>query len=368
MATLISIIAFVLILGILVFVHELGHFAVAKWTGMRVDEFGIGFPPTIWKRKKGETLYKLNIIPFGGYVKIHGENAEDNDDDPRSFDHKSVWARLAVIVAGVTMNVIFAFVVLVIAFSVGFVSFSQDLTKVPGAQVKESQVVVVQALQGSPAEKAGLLGGDIIETFTDTQTGELKEVKTVEELVSYTKAEQAIGHLALTVAYNRDGEEKQTPLTLNAEGYPLGISTQPFSTVRIPFWEAPQAAIHEIGFIFSLTWDALRTFAHKLFFNAQLDPNVSGPVGIYQATSSATSAGVIPTIFLLVALSLNLALLNILPIPALDGGKFLFLLIELIFGKRVIKRHFEQALTFASFVILIGLIVILSVRDVVRLF
>jgi regulator of sigma E protease len=369
MHVILTLILFLLILGILIFVHELGHFMVAKWMGMRVDEFALGFPPRIWARKKGETTYALNIIPLGGYVKIHGESPDHEEDgEPNSFEKKSVWARIAVILAGVTMNVLFAFVILVIAFSVGFVSISQNLQAVPGAVVKHNEVYVADIQKDSPADKAGLKAGDKIKSFIDVTDNSVKTVSTVQELVDYTKAEQTAGHNLITVVFDRDGTAMSAPVTLAAEGPPLGVYIEPYSTVRVPVWQAPKVAVKEIGAIFAITWDALASFGRQLFGHAKLDPNVSGPVGIYQATGSAAQAGVVSVVFLVVALSLNLALLNVLPLPALDGGKFLFLLIEAIAGKRVVGKKFESIITFISFVFLIGLILILSVRDVIRLF
>ncbi len=364
---ILTLLAFLLILGILIFVHELGHFMVAKWVGMRVDEFAIGFPPRIWARKKGETTYAINAIPFGGYVKIHGESPENQDEDPRSFEKKSVWARMAVIVAGVTMNLLFAFVLLTVAFSVGFVSIGQDLQAVPGAVVKHTQVLVSDIQPGSGADKAGLKPGDLIENFVDA-SGSKTAITTVTQLVDFTKTAQQHGVTGTGILVNRDGKELTLQATIAPEGAPLGIYIQPYTVVRVPVWRAPAVAVKEMGIIVQVTWDALRGFASQLFEKAKLDPNVSGPVGIYQATGTATQAGGVATVFLIVALSINLALMNILPIPALDGGKLIFLIIEAIARKRVVGRRLESAITFAGFALLIGLILVLSVRDIIRLF
>ncbi len=368
LSTLITLIAFFLILGTLVFIHELGHFAVAKWTGMRVDEFALGFPPRIWGRKRGETMYAINAIPFGGYVKIHGEAPTSADKDPRSFNQAKIWARIAVIIAGVVMNALFAFIILTIAFSIGFGSYAQDLTKIPGAVVKHSDVVAIGILADSPAAAAHIEAGDIIKSFTDPKTGSVVAVQSTQDMVAYTKAEQTAGVTDLKITYTRDGVENTVPISIEQTGAPLGISIGASQLVRVPILQAPGAALKEMQFIVELTWDALKTFAHKLFYSAQLDNTVSGPVGIYQATGQATQAGWVPTIFLVVALSLNLALLNILPIPALDGGRLFFLLIELIFGKKAVNHRLEGAVTFAGFVIVMGLVAILSVRDIIHLF
>lgn len=364
---LISLIIFLVLLSLLVFIHELGHFMVAKWTGMRVDEFGIGFPPRLLKYRRGDTLYSLNAIPLGGYVKIHGENPEDKDEDPRSFQNRSVWARLLVIIAGVTMNLAFAYLVMVVAFSFGFVSIGQNLEEIPGASVKESQVLVAEVQPGSPGEKANLAPGDIIKTLKDSSGTEYK-ITTVDSLQEYNKAHQTKGQLEVQITYDRVGDIRKTQVTMNQTGPALGIGIQAFNTVRVPFWRAPAVAARECGYILQATWDALRGFANKLFIHAELDEKVSGPVGIYQATASATKQGLIPTIFLMVALSLNLALLNILPIPALDGGKLVFLFSEAVFRRRVVAERIENAISLVGISLLIVLILIVSVRDVIRLF
>lgn len=366
---LLTLVIFFLILGALIFVHELGHFLVAKWLGMRVDEFAIGFPPRIWSRRRGDTVYAINAVPFGGYVKIHGEQPENQDEDPNSFEKKSVWARMAVVLAGVTMNVLFAFVILTVAFSVGFVSISQNLTDIKGAVVRHSEVYIADVQKDSAAAVAGLEPGDQVQSFESPPDSPTKfAVNSVQDLVSYTKDAQTAGNYALGVNFVRDGQPMHATASLAHDGPPLGVYIQPYSVVRVPLWQAPVVAVKEIGAILTLTWDALANFGRLLVQQAKLDPTVSGPVGIYQATGAATQAGFIPTIFLVVALSLNLALLNILPIPALDGGKFLFLVVEAVARKRIVGRKLESAITFAGFVLLIGLILVLSVRDVIRLF
>lgn len=369
LAFLISLLVFAILLSFLVFIHELGHFAVAKWTGMRVDEFAIGFPPRIWSKKRGETTYAFNAIPFGGYVKIHGESPDEEgmgDDDPRSFDHKPVRARVAVILAGITMNVLFAFVALTLAFSVGFTSISQDLSTRSDTTVLRQEVLVSSVGVESPADKAGIKPGDVVLSLTP-EGGEATQPSSITELVAFTKDLQAQGNLSLAVSYDRAGVTNEAQVALNPTGPAMGITIQSLDTVKVPFWQAPGVAIKEMGAILGLTWDALAGFGKKLV-KAELDENVSGPIGIYQATATATQMGFSQVLFLAVVLSLNLALLNLLPIPALDGGKFVFLMVEGVFRKKVIHRKLEQGMTAVSFFLLIGLMVVLTGRDIFRLF
>ena len=365
---ILSLITFILVLGILVLVHEFGHFIVAKWSGMRVDEFAIGFPPYIIGIKKGETLYAINALPLGGYVRIHGENPEADaaDPDPRSFQSRSIWARIAVIVAGVFMNLLFAFVVLTIAFSVGFSSVAQDLTTVPGATVLHNRVIVLPE-KSSPADQAGLKEGDVVTAVTNLTTNEVKNISVAQDLQTEVKDLQAANQLNVKVDYTRDGAADSKTVALAATGPGLGVQLYQDALVRVPVWRAPGIAIKEVGFIANVTWQALKGFGTQLFGHGHLDQSVSGPIGIYQATASATHEGFAAVVFLMVALSINLALLNILPIPALDGGKLLFIILGAIFSRKVITNRLESIVTATGFSLVILLIIVLSVRDLTRL-
>lgn len=361
---LLSIIVFLLVLGVLVFVHELGHFMVAKWVGMRVDEFAIGFPPRLFAKKVGETTYAINALPLGGYVKIHGEGADSEILDPRSFGARPVFARIAVIVAGVIMNLLFAFTILCVAYSVGFPSGGLGFEKIPGAVVQESKVYVSGVLADSPAKKAGVKAGDQIVAFTNPQSGEKTVISSVEEMIEYTREKQNRGEVDLLVALDNSTEARTVPVQINASGPALGTKIQESLKVRVPVWRAPEASVKFIYYIGYATWDALKGFGQKLFVHGELDPAVSGPVGIYKVTDIATQQGVGAVTLLVVVLSINLALLNILPIPALDGGKLFFLLIELVFRKRVVSEKIEAGFTTLGFLLLIGLIAVISLRDI----
>ena len=357
---LLSIISFIAILAILVLIHELGHFAVAKLCGMRVDEFAFGFPPRLFGRQKGETMYAINAIPLGGYVKLHGEGSEVDDGDPRSFRNKPLLARIAVIIAGVVMNVLLAFTVLTVAFSVGFSSISQDLTQVPGHTVVKNDVYAAEILANSAADKAGLKAGDTLDMLNSTV------ITSDSQLQATTKALQTSGALDAQLTVIRSGKQLSTPVHLAATGPALGVGLEMQQIIRVPFYRAPLIAAKEVASIVGLTWDALKGFGSKLFVHGKLDPSVSGPIGIYKATASAAHTGIVATVFLLVALSLNLAIMNILPIPALDGGRLVFLVIEGIFRKRVIAEKVENVVNAAGFALIMGLIVVLSIRDVIH--
>ena len=296
---LLSLITFIIVLGVLVFIHELGHFSVAKWSGMRVDEFALGFPPRIFGFTKGETTYALNAIPLGGYVKIHGETLQAEYTDPRSFRNRPMLNRIAVMIAGVTMNLLLAIIVLTIAFSVGFNSISQDLATVPGAHVVRSQLLAANILPSSAAASSGIKPGDQIVGLGDTP------VKSAKELQALTKQHQATGQLSTDLRFLHEGKQIQKSVTLAAVGPALGLGLADDQSIRVPFYRAPGVALKETWAIISVTWDALRSFGAKLFVHGQLDKNVSGPVGIYQAAASAAHTGFSSVVFLLVALSLK---------------------------------------------------------------
>lgn len=334
---------------------------------MRVDEFSIGFPPRLYSFRRGDTLYSLNWIPIGGYVKIYGENAGDDAIGAGSFQSRPLFNRIAVMVAGVSMNLIFAFVVLTIAFSVGFTSAVQDAATLPGAHIKSTQIFVAQVLSGSAAEKGGLQANDQITQIKDVATNQTTAITTTSQLQTLTKKIQNQADRRVAVEYSRNNVAGEAETTLAASGPPLGIALASLSIVRFPVWRAAEVSLQEMQQIVVLTWQALKSFAVQLFGHAHLDPNISGPIGIYQATASAAKQGPVSVISLVAILSVNLALLNILPIPALDGGRLLFLVLELIFRRKLVTEHVESALSAAGMVFLLALIAIITIKDLIHI-
>jgi regulator of sigma E protease len=394
---------------------------------MRVDEFGIGFPPRLFRWKKGETVYCINLLPLGGYVKIHGENPEKLDElieetegelkpdqkailelqesrnakdekrveitaphdlktrkfkvvktniaanerisivdsDPRAFNNRPVLSRMAVLLAGVTMNFLFALIVLTIGYSVGFVSLTQPLEDVPGAVVTNARVLISGLTDVSAAQRAGLEPGDYITKLSNPVTSASTEATSVQQVRNWTKEQKDAGATDLLVTVDRDGTIKDYTLRMQgSDPSPLGVQISAVNRVRVPVWRAPGVALRETYGILGITWDALKGFGRTLVVKHQLDQSVSGPVGVYEASAAAAHQGMTSVILLAVVLSINLGLLNILPIPALDGGKLVFLFTELIFRRRVIAEKVENALTSLGFLVLIGLILVITVRDI----
>jgi len=353
---MLTILIFIIVLGVIVFVHEFGHFIAAKRAGVRVDEFGFGFPPRIFGVRRGETTYSVNLIPLGGFVKLHGEGGEGRDD-PRSFAAKPAWVRAIILLAGVGMNVVLAAFLLTIGFTFGVRQLTDGLP--PEAIVSGSEVRVLQVLPGAPAHEAGLKSGDAIISVGGVP---LTEAAGLRERVA-----ESDGDLSLVV---RRGTETITltvvPRELpEADGRAIGVLPGNVGTVRYPWYLAPVkgvvAAFTLLGLIAAAFWELLA----GLLTGRGLTADLSGPVGIAVVTGEATRLGIMYLLQFTALLSLNLAVLNAIPFPALDGGRFLFLVIEKLRG-RPLPKNAEAVVHQAGFAVLMLLVVAVTYRDLVR--
>lgn len=351
-----SIIVFILVLGLLIFIHELGHFIAAKRAGIKVEEFAFGFPPRIFAKKISGTVYAINAIPLGGYVKLYGEEGK-HVSDPRSFYAKPLGARFLVIIAGVFMSLIFGWFVFSIGYTIGLPVTATDPDKIPGA-VTYSEVVVAEAIEGSPAQEAEISRGDIILGANDRLF--LKP----EELSEFTKENAGT---QVTFLVKRYGLTKKIPITLSEdEETPLGVSILEAKKVKVPFWLAPIVAAKEVIALIVLICVAIAKFIASLFVAGKAtEEAVVGPVGIWFIFKAATKLGLAYVIQLTALISVNLAVLNILPFPALDGGRLVFWVIEAVRKKRVTPR-IEGVVHAIGFVLLIGLILLITFRDIIR--
>ena len=372
-----DILIFVAVLVALIVVHEFGHFVVAKLSGMRVDEFGIGYPPRAWGFKKGETEYTLNWLPFGGFVKIYGEDMEEKlpesvtttpeSEKSRAFSSRPRSLQALVLVAGIAMNLLFAYVLITATLLMGT---PRALAPEELATATEVSVAVAGILPESPAAKAGLLPGDYVqsasigvtqwsgtdvEMFTlfvtnDTQLAPIElQVLRGEEIVSL-EATPEVGVIA---------SDPTRPA--------LGVQLAVVGVVPVSLQNAPiEGAV--------LTWEVTKETAIALVkffggvftFTADL-AQVSGPIGIAGAVGSASSQGLSALITITALISINLALINILPIPALDGGRLLFVIIEAI-TKRPMKPVIANGINMVGFGFLILLMLVVSAHDVFKLF
>jgi len=352
-----SILIFILVLSVLIISHEFGHFFVAKKNGIKVEEFGFGIPPRIWRKKVGDTVYSINALPFGGFVRLHGEQEEDaKTDTSRSFLHKSKKVRAFVVTAGVIMNFILAIVVFGIVYS-----FS-------GVPKDTGKVKVVEIAAGSPAERAGLLVGDVITKVEGT------DVSDSDKFISLT-AQKSGNEVFYEVLRNIDGQPqilnvKMTPRQNPPEGQgPLGVTISTMELYYPPVFLRPFYGAY-YGFKDGIFWG--KTIVVGLWdmvagiFNGVAPQGVSGPVGIYAVTTEASKGGILMLLNFIGILSVNLAILNIFPFPALDGGRLLFIGIEAVTGKRV-SQKVEVAVNNIGFLVLMGLLLVITVGDVRRL-
>ncbi len=363
-----SILTFIVVLLVLVLVHELGHFAVAKWTGMRVDEFGFGFPPKLFGVRRGETEYTFNLFPVGGFVKIYGEDAllegeaTHKDATSRSFMAKSKWAQSAVLLAGITMNILFAWVLVTLAFGLGVKSAVSE------AEATDTAVLAItNVLPGGPAGDATLTAGAVI-----------REVKAgADSLTTLTPSAfsafiEAHSGVPVTIVYTMKGETRVVEITPKAgviEGSDrpaIGVALTLIDTVSRTFTEAVVDATVYVVTSFrdiavgigALLYDAVRLRADF--------SQVAGPVGIVGLVDEASSYGLTSLLLFTAFISINLAVINVLPFPALDGGRLLFVIIEAVKGTPI-KAQYVAILNTAGFFILILLMVLVTWNDVARL-
>lgn len=359
-----SIIFFIIILGVLIFLHEFSHFISAKRAKVKVEEFCIGFPPKIFKVRKGETIYSLGLFPFGGFVKIFGE--ESREEKPGSFFEKSVGTRARIISAGVIANFLLAFILFSIGFHFGLPQQIQG--KVPEG-AKEVGISIVGIAQNSPAEKAKIKIGDKIIKIRNPKLAIQKDIKEAEDVQNITR--KSLGQeLILTLKRgNKLLEKKVTPRENPPESEgPIGIAL--IKTGRVPYhW--PKAILKGARSIFSLagmTIKALFEITKGAILGKRVEEvELAGPIGIFPLFSQMIELGWIYVLQFTAILSLNLAILNIFPFPALDGGRLLFLLIEKI-RKAPLKIEIENLVNRIGFAILIILMIIITFRDIKRLF
>ena len=358
---ILTIIVFLIVLGILVIVHEFGHFIVAKKTGVKVEEFAVGFPPRIYSKKRGETQYSINAIPLGGYVKMLGEL--EHSKDKRAFENQRPITRFWISIAGVTMNIILAWVLLTIGFSIGMSPIVSDPASIPGKRLS-SEIILADVVKDSPADKAGIQAGDI--ALSATSDGVLTEFTGLSQFDQYNADHKS---KVVTYSLKRDQDIVTKTATLSSDSEAqLGVAIIEKADIRVPVYKAPYIALRETFRIAKLTLEFLWAFIAKLFTHGQFVEGVGGPVAIYTYTGLALKAGIMVLLQFVALLSINLALINILPFPALDGGRLVFIILEKIYGKKVVKEHVENIIHNVGFAILIIFILAITYKDILNLF
>ncbi len=386
------------VFGLLVLVHEFGHFITAKWAGIRVEEFSIGLPPrlvgirkrdsggweVIWFSGSGSTedaytdgkqtpfsgtsggisvpgasdhtIYSLSLLPIGGFVRMPGENGDINDAegkyDAGSFAAKSAGKRIIVLVAGVTMNVLLAMVLFTIAYGLGEPTFP-------------AMVGTVEA--NSPAQAAGLRPDDTILSINGVSVQTFDDVVTqVNNVVAADNNKHNTVPVHLVIQHK--GSTTRIPVTVNARAHPLanqgkmGIGTKEV-LITSPLWQAPfKGVVH--------TYEVTRDFIGSIgqMITGAIHPQLAGPVGIVKITGEVAQTipdlGWWPILSLTAVLSLNLAIINILPFPALDGGRILLILIELLRGGKRLKPEREGIINLVGMAILLTLMIVITISDV----
>ena len=358
---MLTLIIFIIVLSILVFVHEFGHFIMAKRAGMKVEEFGFGFPPRAFGVKRGETIYSVNWIPFGGFVKVFGEDGEGRENS-RSFAAGSAKIRAGVIVAGVVMNIILAMLLLSVGNAVGLRVGLVDETM--AGRAKDKKVQIIQVAAGSPAEQTGLKVLDEIIGFkVDGRTVKISEVAAVQEFVN-----KNLGHEIVMLLSDDDKttEKKLLPRAHPPEGEgALGISLAATGIIKYPWYEAIGRGVSDTVTITGYTISGYATIIKNIFVSGKAGVELSGPVGIAVITGKAARLGFTYLMQFVALISINLAILNIIPFPALDGGRLLFVGIEKIKGKPV-SRKIENAINTAGFALLIMLMIYITTKDIIK--
>ena len=344
---------FLLVLGILILVHELGHFLAARRAGVLVEEFGFGLPPRIWGKKIGETIYSINLLPFGGFVKLHGENTEEGLSYPnRAFVNKSKKTRIGITIAGVVMNFILAVSAFVFVYT--FFGIPQE--------VESGQVNVLEITKDSPAQEAGLMPQDTIKTINN------KEVSTSGEFISEI---DLLRGEEIALGVDRGGAEtilsaklRDVPASEGALG--VTITSQKIVHYFPPIWQRPFVGMY-YGFREALFWSQTILVAlggiFKNLLLGEVPRDLAGPVGVFVITSQAAEEGIDVLINFVGLFSVNLALFNLLPLPALDGGRIFFIAVESIIGKKVVPKV-EGIIHTVGLVILLFIMLLISVREV----
>ncbi len=368
-----SILLFFLVLFLLILVHELGHFLAAKKFGIRVDEFGMGFPPKVVGKKIGETEYTLNALPLGGFVRIFGEDAEEEtlseEEKKRNFSFRPWWQKAIVLVAGVGFNILLAWVLFVGGFVWGMPT---ALSPEERADAQEVRLLVVRVLPNSPAARAGLRPGDEI-VAAALPDGTVADELTPEKIVDFVAAAGA-REVPVLFTVRRDGAVEVIPVTPQrgliaeeAERAAVGVQMSLAGVKRLPLLPALWEGTRMTGTMLAAVAVGIAGF---LYDALTLDANfsqVTGPVGIAGMVGDASALGFAYLVTFTAFISLNLAVINLLPFPALDGGRLVIVLLEALL-RRPVNATAVQMLNRFGFVFLLVLMAVVTYNDVLKLF
>ncbi len=365
-----AIILFVAILFIVVVIHELGHFLMAKRNKIGVEEFGFGLPPRIWGKKIGETIYSINWLPFGGFVRLVGEDdVSEKSQRNDSFQKKNISARISVVVAGVFANfllavVLFYIVLIIVGFKISFPSLVEH--KFILAE-QTQQIFVAGINEGGAAANSGINVGDSV---ISAEGQVIDSTKQLQQIIRGSEGKQISLDLENTIN-NEKRNVKVTPVyndQIQAPALGIELGELVVLNYKTPVQKAFSGFTHSYN---TLTYTGKifgrligSAFAQKNI--APVSEGVSGPVGIFTLVRDVSAFGIIPILQLVALLSLNLAVINILPIPAVDGGRLAFIIVEAVIRKRV-SPNIEKWVHTAGFAVLIGLILLVTYNDILKL-
>ena len=351
-----DLIIFILALSVLVLVHEFGHFFAARKTGVKVEEFGLGLPPRIIGKKFGDTIYSINWLMIGGFCRLYGEDGDGKGKD--AFNNKKPWQKLLIVLGGVLMNLVLAVVIFSVVYAI------------LGVPKETNKVKIIGISKDSPAEKAGLKEDDVILRVAD------KEIKVPSELTNEVAKYKGKKVSILTLRCQGTGFCFVNSLLVDVRENPpegegsIGIAISNTEMVKVPwyqFYEGIGAGFKEAYYWGEIIIKGVGQMVGGLFMG-HIPKDVSGPVGMYEATSSIkNNQGLLAVLHFFGIVSVNLAVVNILPFPALDGGRIVFVLYEMIFRKKA-NQKFEIIVNNIGMIFLLGLILLITVGDIRRIF
>ncbi len=344
--TIITVIAFLGILAGLILAHELGHFVTAKASRVRVDEFGLGFPPRLLSIKRGETRYSLNAIPLGGFVKMAGE---EDPKVPGSLASKSIGTRLLILSAGSLMNALLPLLLFSIAFMVPHDTLA-------------GQVVVEEVATSSPAASAGIESGDVILSINEKPVRNINDLQRNIYLNLGKEITLLIKHSDSTTEDIGVIPRWTPPEGEGAIGVAVRLLNPTVISQRYPFWKAIPMGVSECIEAFVIFKNGILSM-----IIGTTPVAVAGPVGIAQITAEVAKAGISPLLEFAAFLSINLALINIFPLPALDGGRIAFVLLEWVRRGKRISPKIENVVHLAGFILLMTAILIITYQDIIRI-
>ncbi|MBT3230592.1 RIP metalloprotease RseP [Candidatus Uhrbacteria bacterium] len=360
---ILTVILFLVLLSVLVLAHEWGHYFTARKFKMKVEEFGLGYPPRIfaWKNRKTGVLWSINLIPIGGFVKIEGENSEDSNGDADSFCKRPIWQRFTVLFAGVFMNMVVAAVFFTVALGMGTAAIVEGYKGT--ATIEDRAFQVTQVLPDSPADLSGLMMGDSVISIND------QVFESGEDLRTYLMSLDADSIVEFEVGRSSELIEITVVPSYVAEIDDIGLGVAVYETgiVHYPWYSLPWRGVETTTWYTKQICAGFYGMAKNLVSGNGLGVEVSGPVGIAVMTGEAAQMGFVYILQFAAILSINLAILNILPIPALDGGRIMFLIIEGIIRKPVSPKV-EAVVHNVGFLLLMLLILFVTYKDVLGLF